>query len=42
MFIPPEEENQLDENDDSGYSSSKIWAHQSGVNALALDIENRM
>lgn len=23
-------------------AESKIWAHQSGVNALALDIEDRM
>jgi len=26
----------------SGSQGTKIWAHQSGVNALSLDIEGRM
>jgi DNA excision repair protein ERCC-8 len=36
-------------NDDVGggsqtgpFTESRLWAHQSGVNSLALDIENRM
>ena len=24
------------------FTESKLWAHQAGVNSLALDIENRM
>lgn len=26
----------------SGGSKSKIWAHQSGVNALAIDVDNKV
>lgn len=40
--VPENEAGEGIETGEGGPEESKLWAHQSGVNALAIDIENRM